>query len=102
MKATLFLLLLALSSTAYADAFRCGSKLIREGSTRSEVVAKCGEPTEVERRTILREPTIWIGGRLYRNGVGLAEIPIELWVYNLGPSKLMRRIRFEDGVVVEI
>jgi hypothetical protein len=102
MKVTPLLLLLALTSTAHADAFRCGSKLIREGATRSEVVAKCGEPTEVERRTVLREPTVWIGGRLYRNGIGLSEIPIELWVYNLGPSKLMRRIRFEDGVVVEI
>jgi hypothetical protein len=103
MKATPLLLVLALAATAPAYAsFRCGSKLVTEGDTRAQVVAKCGEPTEVEQRTVLREPTVWVGGRLYRGGLGLSEIPIELWVYNLGPSKLMRRIRFEDGVVVEI
>jgi hypothetical protein len=102
MKAASLLIVLALTATAPAYAFRCGSKLVKEGDTRSQVAAKCGEPTEVERRTVLREPTVWIGGRLYRNGIGLSEIPIEFWIYNLGPSKLMRRLRFEDGVVVEI
>jgi hypothetical protein len=35
-------------------------------------------------------------------GNGVVEIPVEVWIYNLGPSKLMRQIRFEDGKVVEI
>jgi hypothetical protein len=35
-------------------------------------------------------------------GDGFIEIPVDVWVYNLGPSKLMRRIRFEDGRVVAI
>ncbi len=30
------------------------------------------------------------------------EMPVELWTYNFGPNKFMRRIRFEDGLVVEI
>ena len=33
---------------------------------------------------------------------GEIEVPVETWIYNLGPNKLMRRIRFEDGIVVEI
>jgi len=30
------------------------------------------------------------------------EIPVETWIYNLGPNKLMRSIRFEGGFVVDI
>jgi hypothetical protein len=45
---------------------------------------------------------VWIHGRPFHVSRDLVEIPIESWVYNLGPHKLMRRVRFEDGVVVEI
>jgi len=102
MKASPLVLVLALAAASPAFAFRCGTKLVSKGDTRSAVAAKCGEPTEVDRRTVLREPITWVGGRPYRGGLGLVEIPIEFWVYNLGPSKLMRRVRFEDGVVVDV
>jgi len=94
---------LSLAAAGPAYAFRCGSHLITEGDTRSEVIAYCGEPTEIERTTaILRRPIAWIGGRPYTLGEGLVEIPVDVWVYNLGPSKLMRRLRFEDGKLVDI
>src|SRR4051812_30663572 len=82
---------------------RCGTKLIGEGSTRSEVAAKCGEPDEVvTQRSVFRRPVIWNHGRPYFIGESYIEVPVESWVYNFGPNKLMRRVRFEDGVVVEI
>src|SRR5262245_51047944 len=91
----------AAASPAYA--FRCGSHLISEGDTRSEVIAHCGEPTEIESRTaVLRRPLVWIRGRPYNVGESLVEVPVDVWVYNLGPNKLMRRLRFEDGKLVEI
>jgi len=94
-------LTLAAASPAYA--FRCGSYVIDEGATRSEVAAKCGDPTEISRKSaILRRPTTWIGGRPYFTSEALIEIPVEVWIYNLGPNKLMRRLRFEDGVLVDI
>jgi hypothetical protein len=97
-----FGLTLAAASPAYAS-LRCGTHLITEGATRSEVIAKCGEPTEVDRRSaILRRPVVWIGGRPFTVGDSLIEVPVEVWVYNLGPSKLMRRLRFEDGLLVDI
>jgi hypothetical protein len=90
----------AAASPAYA--FRCGSYVISEGATRSEVAAKCGDPTEIDRRSaILRRPTVWIRGRPYYRGETEIEIPVEIWIYNLGPNKLMRRLRFEDGVLVD-
>jgi hypothetical protein len=94
-------LMLAAASPAYA--FRCGRYVIDEGVTRSEVAAKCGDPTEIDRRSaILRQPTVWIRGRPYATGDSLIEIPVEIWIYNLGPNKLMRKLRFEDGVLVDI
>jgi hypothetical protein len=94
---------LTLAAAAPAYAFRCGSHLITEGDPRSKVAAYCGDPTEIDRRSaILRRPVTWINGRPFTIGTGLVEIPVEIWIYNLGPSKLMRRLRFEDGVLVDI
>lgn len=101
---TAFLLCLGVLAPglASADGFRCGTRLIVEGSTRGEVVARCGEPSEVEQRSILRRPAYWRHGRRYFLSDELIETPVEFWTYNLGPNKLMRRLRLEDGVVVEI
>lgn len=93
---------LCLSAPAAADAMRCGSRLITDGDARSQVRELCGEPTDVQRRTILRRPYYDLQGRIVYYGDGLIEIPVEIWTYNLGPYKLMRRLRFVDGVVEEI
>lgn len=87
---------------ARADAFRCGNKLASEGDTTGEVVAKCGQPTDILNKTILRPAVIWRNGRPYQVGDGQVEVAVELWTYNLGPGKLMRRLRFEDGMLVEV
>src|SRR3954470_23789588 len=98
--------ILALGLLTAAPSFasvRCGSKIIVEGSTRSEVAAKCGEPDEVvTQHSVFRRPVIWTRGRPYFIGQDYIEIPVESWVYNFGPNKLMQRLRFEDGVVVQI
>jgi hypothetical protein len=89
-------------AAAPAHAFRCGSRIVSEGDTRAEVRAKCGEPADVERRSVWRRPVAWLHGRPYVLSTDSVEIPVESWIYNLGPRKLMRRVRFEDGRVVEI
>ena len=94
---------LLLSSAAVADGFRCGTRLVTEGASRTEVVTKCGEPTDVVKsRSVFRRPVIWGYGQPYYVGEDAIEIPVEIWTYNLGPNKLMRQLRFEDGVVVDI
>jgi hypothetical protein len=91
------------AAPARADGFRCGTKLVTEGSTRDEVASKCGEPADVIRLgSVWHRPVIWSYGRPYYVGEDFMEIPVEAWIYNLGPNKLMRRIRFEGGVVTEI
>lgn len=90
------------AAPAGAEAFRCGHRLVTDGDTASKVVALCGEPTELRRSAILRRPVVWIRGHPYHLSDDLVEVPVEIWIYNLGPQKLMRELRFEDGVLVEV
>ena len=95
-------LLLAFAVPASADGLRCGSRLVTQGDPRSKVRHFCGEPTDVQTRYIQRRPSFSAGGRIYSYGDGYVEIPVEIWTYNFGPYKLMRQIRFVDGVVDEL
>jgi hypothetical protein len=99
---TLCALLLAVAIPASADNMRCGSRLLGDGDPRSKVRQFCGEPTDVQTRSILRRPTFNFGGRVLSYGDGYVEVPVEIWTYNFGPYKLMRQVRFVDGLVEEI
>jgi hypothetical protein len=88
--------------SAHADAMRCGTRLVSRGDTRAAVRDLCGEPADVQTRTILRRPYYDFHGRIVYYGDGLVEVPVEVWTYNFGPNKLQRRIRFVDGVIDEI
>jgi Protein of unknown function (DUF2845). len=100
--AALAALLLTLALPAAADGLRCGSKLMTTGDPRSKVRQFCGEPTDIQTRSILRRPTFNFGGRILSYGDGYVEIPVEIWTYNFGPYKLMREIRFVDGRIENI
>lgn len=95
-------LLLTVAVPASADGMRCGSKLVTTGDPRAKVRQFCGEPTDVQTRSILRRPVFNFGGRVYSYGDGYVEVPVEIWTYNFGPYKLMREIRFVDGRVENI
>jgi len=102
-RAALLLGLCLLAASPSFAAIRCGTKLVSEGDTRSEVAAKCGEPTEVVmQKSVFRRPVIWTRNGPYYVGEDFIEVPVEAWIYNLGPNKLMRRLRFEGGVLIEI
>ena len=89
---------LALSGPAAADSMRCGTKLMTDGDPSDKVLAYCGEPASIERREILR-------GYGYHRGLTVHsayEVSVEMWTYNFGPHKLMYRLRFEDGLLVDV
>jgi hypothetical protein len=98
----LTLIAAALAAPAHADGMRCGGRLIRDGDPRAQVRAFCGDPADVQTRSILRRPIYNVGGRQVFFGDALVEIPVETWTYNFGPNKLMRRVRFVDGIVEEV
>jgi hypothetical protein len=87
------------------DTLRCGSKIIHTGDGKDKVRSLCGEPTDVafvgtiERRTI---PDNRSYDDQYYYGPAWSEQPVELWTYNLGSSKLLRKLRFIGDELVEI
>lgn len=86
-----------------AAAFHCGQRLVHEGDSRYDVRSKCGEPADIETRSILRQPIVWFHGRPVLAAPGsFVEVSVEIWTYNFGPHKLMRRLRFDDGELVDI
>jgi hypothetical protein len=103
----LVVLLMVMSDPAHA--LRCGSKLVLEGMLEQEVIEHCGEPTSVRhlgyvvrsfhplsRRNLS-------GTEIYRYGHDYyQEVPVTVFIYNFGPRKLMRRLRFEGGVLTEV
>jgi hypothetical protein len=106
MRRVAFVFLLAAGLMTASPSFasmRCGRAIVSEGDTRLEVAAKCGEPDDViAQKSVFRRPVIWTNGRPYFIGEDFIEVTVESWVYNLGPNKLMRKLRFEGGVLAEI
>jgi hypothetical protein len=89
------------------DSLRCGSRLVSTGDGKEKVRALCGEPTSVSLAGVVRQ-----GGYGGRYGYGSydysyfgpawVELPVELWTYNFGSTKLLRKLRFVGDELVEI
>lgn len=96
------LVLGAWSAAAGADSFRCGTRLVTDGDSMDKVEALCGAPSSIQRREILARRLRWFHGRPYYTSLEPEPIPVEYWTYNLGSRKLMRRLKFEDGLLVDV
>jgi hypothetical protein len=94
--------LVCLPTLAWSQSLRCSERIISRGSSRVEVASLCGDPAQVEHKTIYNNLSAAVPGQSNLVAGATVEIQVELWTYNFGPNKLMQRIRFEDGVVVHI
>jgi hypothetical protein len=94
-----FVLAAAAPAAARADGFNCGNRIVTEGMYQYDVRAICGDPADVVRTTILRRPVVWRYGRPWYVGPEEVPVPVETWIYDFGPMRLMRKLRFEDGVL---
>ena len=95
-------LLACVPVSAWSQSFRCSERIISPGSTRVEVSSLCGDPAQVERKSIYNTISAGPTGPAGVTAGTSVEVQVELWTYNFGPNKLMQRVRFEDGVVVHI
>ncbi len=97
MKTALFILsifvTLGISNLSYA--LRCGNEVVSEGLKTSEVLGKCGEPRF--RNTEQKEWVQNIGQDLRKTYT-----PLEYWVYDFGPSKLVQILQFENDRLTKI
>lgn len=94
-----------------AHAFRCGTKIVRDGMHEQQVIAVCGEPTSMRH---IGYAVRAFNYRIYRPrgshnfyrhpafGSLATDVVVTEWVYNFGPRKLMRRLIFEGGILVTI
>ena len=85
--------LAALVSAAPAQALRCGSRVVQPGTLDVQVRSRCGEPYwRTPRSELIVQGE---GGPIEQR----FERRIEHWYYNFGPSRLVVRLRFVDGVL---
>jgi len=100
-------LLLGFADAAFA--FRCGSRVVQEGMHQWEVVEICGEPVSTRhiglvvraydpRRHNGRDTYIYSNGYRYYN----EEVEVVEMIFNFGPRRLMRKLKFEGGILASI
>jgi len=93
-----------------AHALRCGSHLVKDGMHESRVIELCGEPVSrrylgyVPRPYILKRPAGILGTHSTRHVYSgfQEELRVTELVFNFGPRKLMRVLRFEGGQLTSI
>lgn len=74
-------------------ALRCGSRVVDRGALDAQVVSRCGAPYW---RTARDELLVQGEGGPVERRIARR---IEDWYYNFGPSRLVVRLRFVDGVL---
>ncbi len=84
---------LAAAPAQASPRFQCGSVAIEIGDTKSKLRRACGEPAEIRRST---------SSLVERGGIYWPTVADEEWVYNLGPQRFIRILRFEGGRIVDI
>ncbi len=98
------------ASAGANDGLRCPrtGRLVGLGARMDEVAARCGEPDAAWQRREMRAVT---RGRVERRAgaraevvavTDLVEVVIDEWVYDFGPQRLTRELRFEQGRLVAV
>jgi Protein of unknown function (DUF2845) len=102
MKASSFALWLALAPfAAQADGMRCGNALITQGDDLLRVQHECGEPTYATQYVVYASQPVFDGFLRVYSDVTIP-VTVEEWTYNLGPTRFMRKLRFENGQLIAI
>lgn len=90
---TLLLVVLLLAASSSAHALRCGSRIISEGDRDIQVRERCGEPFWNDSYSGV--DVLDRGGPFERQ----REVQWNVWYFNFGPSALMQRLVFVDGIL---
>lgn len=97
---------LGAASARAEDSMRCGSKLISVSDGKDKVRTLCGEPSSITFQGVIRRAPRYEYGygsnRYDYYGPGVIDMPVEVWTYNFGTSKLLRKLRFVGDELDEI
>ncbi len=100
-----------LTSQAYADGMRCGSKLVSEGDSLYDVRSLCGIPDFTSQRVEYRTVRRIVNGPCFKQQGQLicghveehsVEVQIDEWVYDTGSTRFIRTLTFEQGRLREV
>ena len=93
----LFASILFLSfSAGKAFAFRCGSGLVSNGDTKTQVLMTCGKPTSKEKSCENRQFT-----RTTNKNSKKCVKKLEVWHYNCGDNDFIYKLTFENGKLID-
>ena len=89
---------------------RCGQYVISRGARQSEVLRKCGNPSNIERwgkeslkRDFYKEIPVQSEEEFSQTPLFLREmIIVEEWEYNFGTNRFLYYLRFENGKLIRI
>lgn len=107
-----FIILLVMLSVLFVDpfsanagaSFRCGGRIIDVGQSQDFVLNKCGQPTNIDKRS--ERLATNFRHRYPENHEGynyiINENQIEIWTYNLGATQFVRYLTFKNGKLVKI
>jgi hypothetical protein len=103
-------LVFGFSGKVFAIGFRCGTRLITVGDTKSKVLALCGAPDytdEWEEERIMRDfrrPLNNEDDDEWGKEPFLIKVPVkfERWYYNFGPTQLIHYLKFRNGTLIKI
>lgn len=112
MKRTALLAVFTLVGCAPAAALYCGGSIVQAGDTQQEVVQKCGQPADAAVMFGMRPGGGWspwlkdhpliANYGIYYDLAPFAAGVTEEWIYNFGPTRMMPRLIFENGVLTTI
>lgn len=93
-----------------AFALRCGNRLVKDGMHEARVIELCGKPVSIRPLGHVLKPYIVkvpagisvSHGKKHVYGGYHYNLEVTEMLFNFGPHKLMRLIRFEGGRVVDI
>jgi Protein of unknown function (DUF2845) len=97
------LALLALGQVPWAEALWCENRVVSEGDSSFDVLAKCGPPTAQSQRLeeLLLSETVFQGGQQVVVTRRIL-VPVDVWLYNFGPHRLLYELLFRDDRLKEI
>ena len=93
----LFASILFLSfSAGKALAFRCGSGVVSNGDSKTQVLVTCGKPTSKEKSCENRQYTTTTNKNSRKCGKKL-----EIWHYNCGEGDFIYALTFENNILTD-
>jgi hypothetical protein len=98
----LFAVILCLSfSTGSAWAFRCGSGLVGDGDSKTQVLVTCGKPTTKENSCENNQQytTLSKHGKVKKHKK--CGKKLEVWRYNCGEGDFIYALTFENGKLTD-